>query len=88
MRVLYYLEPYKELGNALFRFVTAKNHLEREVRGLLDNGIRSVQVALLCSEPVAAAIRAHGFLGDVQLFTVSQAQLARVYPDYVEASAR
>jgi FMN phosphatase YigB (HAD superfamily) len=88
MRVLYYLEAFRELGNPLFRFATVRNHLEHEIRGLLKSTTGHVQVTLLCSEAVALAIRAHRLLPEAQLVAISQAELERVYPSYEEASAR
>ncbi len=88
MRVLYYLEPHQELGDPLFRLATVRKHLERETRGLLDNGVRKVEIAMLCSGAVAHAVRREGLLPEVTLFTIAPHELAPIYPDYVEAGAR
>ncbi|MFT3928187.1 MAG: HAD-IA family hydrolase [Myxococcales bacterium] len=88
MKVLYYLEPYVEFGNPLFRMATIRNHLEPEIAGLQLARARDVEVRLLCSEAVADVIRVEARLPGVPLVTVAQAELEPIYPEYLEASAR
>lgn len=88
MKILYYLEPRIELGQPLFRLGTVRNHLEPEIGGLLLSPERSVEVSLICSEPIAAAIHKENRLPGVRLWVFKQAELEAVYPDYLEASAR
>src|SRR5688572_17423535 len=87
MRILYYLEPYAELGKPLFRLPTVRSHLDRETRRLLENRRLGVQIGMLCSHHVAAAVRREGLLANVQLFTLTQAELRSVYPDYLQAAS-
>ena len=88
MKILYYLEPRIELGQPLFRLGTVRNHLEPEIGGLLLGAERTVEVSLICSEPIAAAIHSEGCLQGVRLWVVQQTELEAIYADYLEASAR
>ncbi len=88
MRILYYLEPYAELGKPLFRLATVRSHLDRETQRLLEYRALGAQIGMLCSHHVASAVRREGLLANVQLFTLTQAELRSVYPDYLEASSR
>lgn len=88
MKVLYYLEPFCELGNPLFRMGTVRNHLDNEIRSLRASQLGPVECVVVCSTDIAAEVRRGGYLEGVALITVEQSELKRVYPDYLEASYR
>jgi FMN phosphatase YigB (HAD superfamily) len=88
MKLLYFLEPYVELERPLFRMGTIRNHLDHEIRSILQTSRGTVEAMLMCSEHIAAEIRAQGYLAEVPLAVIRQEELQRVYPSYLEASAR
>jgi HAD superfamily hydrolase (TIGR01549 family) len=86
MRILYYLEPYVELGQPLFRMGTIRNHLNGEIASLQRSNDETADVRLICSEHIAREVRHQNHLPGIPLIVVTQRELRRVYGNYLEAS--
>ncbi len=85
MRILYYLEPFIELGNPMFRWSTYRNHLHPEMDALASiDG--ETEVLLVCSEAIAERIAAEGSPRNYRVVAIPTGALHTAYPGYLEAS--
>ncbi|MDY0403614.1 hypothetical protein [Sulfurovum sp.] len=84
LKVLYWLEPWMELDNPLFRLGSIKNHLQHEFKTLNRSG--KIEVSLLTSEMIAKEGKARFDLSNVELFTIKQKDLKNIFNDYHTAS--
>ncbi|MGL5042393.1 MAG: HAD family hydrolase, partial [Culicoidibacterales bacterium] len=85
MRVLYFLEPGKELNNPLFRLGTVRNHIEKEVNALYEYD-EDIDVVVLCCKDVADAAKIEGLLANAKIISISQKQIDHYFKDYQSSS--
>lgn len=81
MRILYFLEPRKELGQPLFRLGSVRNHISKELQQLKSLGSKRCDVRLLTSVQIAKAAKQEGLLEGIEVHTIEQADIERYFED-------
>ncbi|TEW52314.1 HAD family hydrolase [Psychromonas algicola] len=79
MKVLYFIEPRKELGNTLFRLGTIRNHISKEMLALKKNS--NCEVHLLSSQEVVKAANEEKLLEDVKIHSIIQKNISDLFPE-------
>jgi len=84
MKILFYLEPWIEMGRPEFRFGSFKGYLNDELKSLVESG---ADVTVIVGEGVSSAIKMAGINVDgLDIKTIRQKHLQRIFPNYKVAS--
>ena len=84
LSVMYWLEPWIELNNPLFRLGSIKNHLQYEFKALLDS--KKCTVTLLTSQQIAMELSLRFNLENVKIYKIEQKELKKNFNNYHDAS--
>ncbi|WP_026972329.1 hypothetical protein [Aliagarivorans marinus] len=84
MRILYYLEPWIEMGWPGFRFGSLQGYLHKEIAGLIDQGN---EVMLVIGDGLEQEAKQKNFnLSRFNFKVIRQKHLRKVFSDYYTAS--
>lgn len=81
MKILYFLEPSKELGKKLFRLGSIRNHINNEIEALFSSNL-PIELNILCSQEVAEAAKSENLLINANVFTIAQKEFDRFFDKY------
>ena len=84
MKVVYYLEPWIEMGWPGFRFGSLDGYLYKEISGLINEGH---DVRLVVGDGLEQEAKRRGFkLSQLTHKVIRQKHLRKIFPDYYKAS--
>ncbi|MCP3942061.1 MAG: HAD-IA family hydrolase [Desulfobacteraceae bacterium] len=87
MNILYYLEPWIEVDSPHMKFMNFKNQLADQIIPLLCEN-KDVKVSVILGDMTYSMIMEsnHELIPHLNFFVISQRELKKVYPNYLEAT--